>query len=82
MTLNLNITPTCPHIIGTVFTEEGKKIAFFKCAVDELFKKLDEYVLKYSIENCYVSGTKSYSEGLLQNFPVTKFAKTLNFIYI
>ena len=82
MVMELNVTPTCPHALGTIFTDEGQKVAFFRCSIDELNNRIDEYVLKYEIENCYVSGAKSYAEGLLQNFPTTKFSKTLNFIYI
>lgn len=82
MVLELNIKPTCPYILGTIFTDDGQKKAFFKSSIDDLEKNLQEYQTKYELKDCYVSGAKSYAEGILEDLPATKFNKILNFIYV
>lgn len=82
MILELNITPTCPHVLGTVFTDEGQKIAFFRSSVDDLPNQIENYVSKYKIKDCYVSGVKNYAQGILETYANPRFKKTVTFIYI
>ena len=82
MIMELNISPTCPHVLGTIFTDEGQKVAFFRSSIDDTPLQVQEYAEKYELKDCYVKGPRSYAEFILEYNLMEKFTKNLNFFYI